>query len=116
MVGSALGKPITAPVQSFDDLPSGLIDQFCRKWQIECLSVFGSIVRNELSPQSDIDFLVEFEPQVCYGFREILEAQDELSAIVGRFVDFVIKKSLERSANYVRKRNIFESARIIFFC
>ncbi len=67
-------------------LPSDRLDHFCQKHHIRKLSFFGSVVRNDFGPQSDIDVLVEFEPGHTPGFDFFL-IEAELSGLLGRTVD-----------------------------
>jgi hypothetical protein len=68
------------------DIPQGKIAAFCRKHRIRRLALFGSILRDDFTPDSDIDVLVEFEPGARTGFA-FFGMQDELSQILGRKVD-----------------------------
>jgi predicted nucleotidyltransferase len=67
-------------------LPREQIAEFCRRHRIRKLSLFGSVLRDDFRPDSDIDVLVEFEPGARTGLR-FFAMQDELSAILGRRVD-----------------------------
>ncbi len=67
-------------------IPKDQIAAFCRKHGIRRLSLFGSILRDDFGPDSDIDVLVEFEPEARTGFA-FFGMQDELSQILGRKVD-----------------------------
>jgi len=67
-------------------LPPKILKCFCQKYHIRQLSFFGSIVRNDFSPQSDIDVLVEFEPGCTPGFDFFL-MEAELSQLLGHPVD-----------------------------
>jgi uncharacterized protein len=67
-------------------IPTKQIEQFCQKHNIRQMSFFGSVVRDDFSPQSDIDILVEFEPGHTPGFDFFL-IEDELSQLLGRKVD-----------------------------
>ena len=68
------------------DIPRERIAEFCRRHHICKLSLFGSILRDDFRPESDIDVLVEFEPEARTGFA-FFAMQEELSAILGRKVD-----------------------------
>lgn len=68
------------------DIPKDTIAVFCRKHGICRLSLFGSILRDDFGPGSDIDVLVEFEPDARTGFA-FFGMQDELSQMLGRKVD-----------------------------
>ncbi len=68
------------------EIPRHAIAEFCRRHRIHRLALFGSILRDEFGPDSDIDVLVEFEPGARTGFK-FIEMQDELSDLLGRPVD-----------------------------
>jgi uncharacterized protein len=93
------------------------IQAFGRKWSIEELALFGSVLTNAFSPNSDVDFLVVFrEPQPDWGpwMGRWQEMEDELSTIVGRKVDVVEKKVVEGSENYIRRRHILDHQRTVY--
>lgn len=65
------------------------LDDLCRRWHIQRLSVFGSALRDDFGPDSDVDVLVEFEPEHTPGW-EIADIGEELSEVfAGRYVDMV---------------------------
>lgn len=71
------------------------IAAFCRRHHIRRLSLFGSVLRPDFRPDSDIDVLVEFDPQHVPGFIHLSQIEDELSALLGgRSVDLVTVKFL----------------------
>lgn len=71
------------------------IADFCRKHHIVKLSVFGSVVREDFRPDSDVDVLVEFEPGHVPGFIRLYFIEEELSVLLGgRKVDLVTLKCL----------------------
>lgn len=67
-------------------IPHEAIGEFCRRHRIRRLSLFGSVLRSDFGPKSDVDVLVEFEPGHAPGFA-FFSMQDELSVILGRRVD-----------------------------
>jgi len=69
--------------------------EFCRRHDIRRLSFFGSVLRDDFQPDSDIDVLVTFEPGLVVGLR-IVEIEDELAKLLGRRVDLVGEKYLNR--------------------
>jgi uncharacterized protein len=71
------------------------IADFCRRWKIQRLSFFGSVVRDDFGPASDVDVLVEFRPESRIGW-DIVTAEQELSEIVGRRVDLRTPPELSR--------------------
>lgn len=104
----------TPPVQAQIDLPMDAIAAFCQRWQISELALFGSALRPDFRPDSDIDLLVTYAPQAHRSLDGQIQMQAEIEAILGRRVDLVNRKSVERSPNYLRRRNILESARMIY--
>jgi hypothetical protein len=68
-------------------IPKEEIAQFCQRHHIRKLSLFGSVLRDDFTPKSDIDFLVEFEPEHIPGFIRLAGMEIELSEIVGRKAD-----------------------------
>ena len=68
------------------EVPDGAIAEFCRKWKITELALFGSVLREDFGPESDVDVLVTFEPGHTPGFA-FFEIQAELSELLGRRVD-----------------------------
>ncbi len=76
--------------------PRDAIADFCRRHRIRKLSLFGSVLRDDFRPDSDVDVLVEFEPDKAVGFQ-IIDMEDELSRLFGGHrVDIVEEKYLNR--------------------
>ncbi len=96
------------------DLPEAAIADFCRRWKIVELAVFGSAVRGELGPDSDIDLLAKFAPDAAWSLFDHLRMEDELAAILGREVDLISRRAVERSPNWIRRRDILSSARVVY--
>jgi uncharacterized protein len=90
------------------------IADFCRRWQIIELSLFGSALRDDFRPDSDVDVLVVFAPGSAWGFRELLQMEEELAGIFGRNVDLVEKRLVEQNRNYIIRRHILRSAEPVY--
>lgn len=90
------------------------IEAFCRRWQIQEFSLFGSVLNERFRQDSDVDVLVSFAPQITYSFLQLTEMQDELEAIFGRPVDLIDKRAVQESPNYIRRREILGSAQVIY--
>jgi uncharacterized protein len=90
------------------------IQKTCKRWKIKELALFGSVLRDDFRSDSDIDLLVTFEPDAKRGLTETFQIQDEFQAIFGRKVDLIVKSAIERSDNWLRKKNILESAQNIY--
>ena len=87
------------------------IAEFCRKWQVKELSLFGSVLRADFGPDSDVDVLVEFAPGGGITFENRVEIQDELAAIFGREVDVVVKDFLRNS---FRRHSILSTRELVY--
>lgn len=101
------------PYQSAIELPRKEIVEFCQKWKIEQLYIFGSILRNDFRVNSDVDVMVQFAVDAKWGF-EIVEMKQELEKIFKRKVDLLTKKSIEQSDNWIRKQEILATAKLIY--
>ena len=82
------------------------VSEFCRRHRVRRLALFGSILRDDFGPGSDIDLLVEFEPEGAPGFFELGEMREELATIFGRNVDLRTPRSL---SPYFRDRILREA-------
>ena len=91
-----------------------IIEQFCRKWQIASLALFGSVLREDFSPQSDVDVLVTYVPDAVITFEARLRMEDELSELLGRKVEILRRELIEQSINPYRRRHILENARTVY--
>ena len=89
------------------------IAAFCERWRIAELALFGSVLRGDFDRESDIDVLVQFEPGRTPSLRFVSMAA-ELSALIGRPVDVLTRSSVERSPNYIRRKEILDSAEVIY--
>lgn len=95
-------------------LPQEAIAAFCRKWQIVELALFGSVLRDDFRPDSDVDVMVVFEPDVRWDFDHVLEMTRELEDLFGRKVDLVEKRLIEQSENYIRRKHILSHMQSIY--
>ncbi len=80
----------------FDD---AAIAQFCNRWKIRDLSLFGSIIRDDFRVDSDIDFLVDFDDDADPDAFDHMDMEDELASIVGRNVDLVSRSAIQERGN-----------------
>jgi predicted nucleotidyltransferase len=96
------------------EIPRQAIEEFCRKWQVTELSLFGSVLRDDFGPDSDVDVLVAFHPDTRYTLFDLVHMHEELSGILGREVDLVEKTAVERSRNYLRRKAILGTAEIVY--
>lgn len=94
-------------------LPQTAIAQFCQRWKIQEFYLFGSVLRHDFRPDSDIDVMVRFAPAADWGF-EIVDMKQELEDIFQRKVDLLTKKSIEQSENWIRRKEILGTARLVY--
>ena len=95
-------------------LPREKIAEFCEKWQICNFAFFGSVLRDDFRPDSDIDVLVTFEEDARHTLFDLVHMQDELKQIFGRDVDIVSRRGIESSRNHIRRDAILNSAEAIY--
>lgn len=93
------------------DVSNDEIDQFCRRWQIKELSIFGSALRDDMRPESDVDVLVVFDEGERWTLFDLARAERELEQIFGREVDLVEKKAL---TNPFRRHHILSHHEVIY--
>ncbi len=87
---------------------------FCKRWQVTELALFGSVLRDDFRPESDVDVLVEFEKRARHTLLDIAQMENELSRMLGRDVDLIERTAVEQSRNYIRRKAILDSAETIY--
>ena len=90
------------------------IAAFCKKWQIREFALFGSVLREDFRPDSDIDVIVTFDEQARHGLPAFIRLQRELGELFGRKVDVVERAALREDPNQRRSQQILESAEIVY--
>jgi len=90
------------------------LKDFCGRWKIIAFSLFGSVLRDDYAPGSDIDVLVTFGHDAEWTLLDIIEMEQELSDLVGRPVDLVNRKSVECSENWIRREAILGSEKPVY--
>lgn len=90
------------------------IAEFCRRWKITEFALFGSVLREDFRPDSDVDVLVTFVPDAKWSLFDDVDMEEELSAIFGRKVDLVSRRAVERSENWIRRKAILSTAEPIY--
>lgn len=87
------------------------ITEFCRRWSVTELSLFGSVLREDFRPQSDVDVLVSFSPDAPWHLMHLVEMREELEQIFGREVDLVEKAALR---NPFRRHEILTTRQTLY--
>jgi uncharacterized protein len=95
-------------------IPLKEIEDFCRRWKIKEFALFGSVLREDFRPDSDVDVLVTFFEDSHWSLFDMLDMQEELKEILGREVDFVERRAVEQSENYIRRRHILQSLEPVY--
>jgi uncharacterized protein len=99
------------PTKARIPLPLAAIEDLCRKWKIQELGLFGSVLREDFSPNSDVDVLVTFDPEAPWSAWDLIGLREELEALLGRKVDLVEKDAVR---NPFRRREILKSHQVVY--
>jgi uncharacterized protein len=90
------------------------IAPFCKRWKIREFAVFGSILRDDFKPESDVDILVTFSQNAEWGLFDHVQIRNELESMLNRKVDLVTRRALEQTQNQILGDRILNSAEVIF--
>jgi uncharacterized protein len=93
------------------EIAEDALTSFCMKWKVRELSLFGSILRDDFGPESDIDILVTFEPEAPWSLWDLMDMQEELQRLTGRPIDLIEKEGLR---NPFRRKEILTTNRVIY--
>ncbi|MDB9311874.1 nucleotidyltransferase domain-containing protein [Spirulina sp. CS-785/01] len=93
--------------------PQEILD-FCVENNIQELALFGSVLREDFNPNSDLDFLVVFNPEIQLSLMDLVRIQYQLEDLTGRKVDIIEKRSILDSHNWIRRQNILNTAKTIY--
>jgi predicted nucleotidyltransferase len=90
------------------------ISDFCQRWRITEFALFGSVLRDDFDAESDLDILVAFAPDADWSLLDHVRMEQELEALLGRKVDLLSRRSVERSHNWLRRREILNTAEVVY--
>ena len=93
------------------DCYRGCLSLFCRKWNVKELAIFGSFLRADVLPDSDVDILVSFDGNTHRDLFDLVAMRDELQEIFGRAVDLVEKEGMR---NPIRREAILRNCQVIY--
>ncbi len=96
------------------NVPRDRIAQFCLRNHICSFAFFGSVLRADFGPDSDVDVLVELQEAHEPSLIGWAALEKELSEILGRTTELVERKAVEQSENYIRRRHVLQSAEEIY--
>lgn len=105
---------LNSRLQSRLEITPEQLAEFCHQWQVSELALFGSVLRDDFHADSDIDVLVSYQPTAKRGLFEKIRMQEELSSLLHRDIDLVSKNAIEKSHNWLRRKNILNSAEVIY--
>lgn len=97
-----------------DAIPKAQLEQFCRQWKITELALFGSVLRADFRPDSDVDLLVTFASDAHWSLLDHVRMEAEMTKLIGRPVDMLTKRSVEKSYNWLLKQEILQSAQVLY--
>jgi hypothetical protein len=94
------------------DIPQDRLDAFCRHWQIEEFALFGSVIRDDFNPESDVDVLVTFAAEANWGLLDLVRMEREL--LLNRKIDLFTRQAVEQSHNWIRRQEVLTTARVVY--
>ena len=106
--------PAMIPEAVRDLVSRASLAEFCKRWKITELALFGSALGADFRFDSDIDLLVSFAPDAGWSGWDLVSIQDELGALFGRKVDLVERAAVEHSENWIRRRHILTHAEPLY--
>ena len=95
-------------------VPTERIADFCCRWKISELALFGSFLRDDFGPDSDVDVLVSFAAEAQWGLLDEVRMEQELVVLFGRPVDLVSRRAIQQSENWIRRNAILASAEPLY--
>ena len=96
------------------NLDSLALRQFCRKWRVKELAVFGSYARGDYHDASDIDFVIDHQDGVEWDLSDAADMRDELSRILGKKVDLLTRYALEHTSNWLFRKIVLSSMETVY--
>ena len=96
------------------NIPKDQIIEFCQRWKISELALFGSVLGKLFTPESDVDVLVTFLPVARWTLFDWVTMRDELQEIFKREVDLVSRRGLESSRNALRRNAILSRVEVVY--
>jgi len=96
------------------DVPKEAIAEFCRRWKVAELALFGSVLRDDFGPGSDVDVLVTFAEDAHWTLFDWVSMVEELKEIFGREVDLLSRRGVEAARNPLRRKAILSSLETVY--
>ncbi len=95
-------------------IPADEIAEFCERWKIQELAVFGSALRDDFRPDSDLDLMATFAADADWSLLDHVQMQLELERLFHRHVDLISRRALEQSQNWLLREELLTIARTLF--
>ncbi|HEX6096147.1 MAG TPA: nucleotidyltransferase domain-containing protein [Thermoanaerobaculia bacterium] len=96
------------------DIDKDRLRDFCQRWKIRELALFGSVTRpDEFRQDSDVDVMVTFEQDARWTLLHMVDMKEQLEELFGRPVDLLTRRGVERSHNRIRRESILDSAVVL---
>jgi predicted nucleotidyltransferase len=96
------------------EVPQDRIADFCRRWKIVELALFGSVLTDGFGPHSDVGILVRCAEDATWSLFDLVTMQEGLKQLFGQEVDLVERQAVENSENYIRRRHILSSVETVY--
>ena len=109
-----IGVIIIFKMNFVESIPREEIIRFCRRWKVRELALFGSALRADFKPESDVDVLASFHGNAHWGLFDHVQMRLDLEDIFKRKVDLVTRRALEQSQNSLLRARILDTAKVIF--
>ena len=90
------------------------LEALCKQWKIKKVALFGSALRDDFRPDSDLDLLVDFDEDAKWSLLDHVAMEEEFSQSLGRKVDLISRRAVEQSQNPIRRNAILSSAELIY--
>ncbi|MDE0445547.1 MAG: nucleotidyltransferase domain-containing protein [Spirochaetaceae bacterium] len=90
------------------------VAEFCMRWDVSELALFGSVLRDDFGPESAVDVLVTLDEKAEHTLFDLHQMEEDLRLIFGHDVDLVSRRGIESSRNQGRRRAILQSAQVIY--
>jgi len=95
-------------------LPEEKLAEFCQRWKVSEFALFGSVLRDDFRPDSDIDVLITVASDAKRGLMTLVKMKYELEDLLEREVDLVSKYAIETSHNWIRRNEILATAQVVY--
>lgn len=95
-------------------IPRKKLTEFSHRWKVTELAFFGSVLREDFRSGSDIDILISFNKKARVGLLDMVRMENELKEIFRRDVDLVERRAIEKSENYIRRKNILNNIKVVY--